>query len=310
MRRFFWKVLVGLVPSVSALLAQVTVIYDTGFETAQGYDPGKNLTGQRGWLSDGSGGNGLIDGQFVGLGQQAYLGFTTSDTNVFTSVWQPVNFDPAPANFPLVQFSVTFQIVPSTQGPQDDFRWSFYNISGDRLFSLDFERTTGNVSYILQDGIFVPTGSKIAFDGFYDLNVWMDFRRNFWTAFLNDSQVATSQPLTQTNSSLTFGDADAVWLLSDPKSAGNNYMAFDNYRVTAEMLSGFPGYVKLQGITNGVFTLTASGEKNVKYAVDVTPDFTQWLSLGEFTNTNGTFDFEDTTSPGFPRGFYRLRPVP
>ena len=87
-------------------------------------------------------------------------------------------------------------------------------------------------------------------------------------------------------------------------------MAFDNYRVTSEALPAIPGFVEVKGVTNGVFYLTAYGEKGVKHAIDVTTDFSQWLSLGEFDNPAGGFDFQDSTSTNFNRGFYRMRPVP
>jgi len=301
--------------SVGCGLAQTTVLYETHFERAEGYDPNKDLAGQRGWLGEGGGGNGLVDGMFVGLGQQAYIGSSPGPTNGFTSVWRPVGFDPAPADYPLVKFEVKFQVASSTEGPQDDFRWSIYNQSGNRLFSLDLEGGTGNISYRLEDFVSVPTGLSIAFDlsgfDFYQLAVWMDFRRNSWSAFLNDVLLVNSEQITQTNVPLNFGDADAVWLASGSDGAGNNYMVFDDYLVTAEPLPAIPGYVEPEGIsTNGFFTLLAYGQKGAKYSVDVSTDFTQWFSLGEYMNTDGVFEFEDNTSDRYKTGFYRLRPVP
>ena len=60
----------------SGFAAQPTVVYTTGFETAVGYDPALVLTGQDGWISAGTGGNGLIDERFPGRGLQGYVGFT------------------------------------------------------------------------------------------------------------------------------------------------------------------------------------------------------------------------------------------
>jgi hypothetical protein len=300
--------------TAGCLLAQTTVLYETQFEPAEGYNANLDLAGQRGWFMEGTGGNGLIDGLFTALGQQAYIGFTPpTDTNRFTSVWRPVDFDPAPANNPMVRFTVKFKINSSTEGSQDDFRWSVYNSSGTRLLSLDFESSTGLVSYVLQDEQFVSTGSSISFDGLYDLDLWMDFQRNLWTAYLNDYLLVNSLPLTQNNSLLNFGDADAVWFIraANVADAGNNFMAFDNYRVTAEAISSIPGFVETPGVsTNGFFTFRALGEKGLRYSVDVTQDFVEWFSLGEYVNAEGAFDFEDTTSTGFSRGFYRLREVP
>ena len=298
--------------SVGSLFAQSTVLFETDFEPSEGYDPQKDLAGQRGWVLQGSGGNGLLQDIFPGFGQQAYIGFQPpTDTNTFTSVWRPVDFDPIPANQPLVRAAVTLQLFPSTAGTQDDFRWSVYNNAGNRLFSIDFETSTRNISYILQDGNFAATGFSFDFEGNYDLVIWMDFKRNLWTAFLNDIVLVNSQPLASDNSPLTFGDLDAVWYIRGaPSEAGDNYMAFDNYRISAEAVSSIPGGLEVQGInTNGFFTFTAFGEKGLKYSIDVTTDFVEWFSLGEFVNSDGSFVFEDTTSKGFSRGFYRLREV-
>lgn len=296
--------------SLCSAIAQTSVLYQTSFERAEGYDPAKDLAGQLGWVMQGTGGNGLIDGLFPGFGQQGYIGFMgPTDTNAFTSVWHPVDFDPVPANYPLVKFSVKMQINPSTRGADDDFRWSIYNKSGDRLFSIDFETSTLTISYVLQDGNFVPT-AVFAFGEIYDLDVWMDFRRNSWSAYLNDTLIANSQPITQMSSALNFGDADAVWFLRGTTGAGDNYMAFDDYRITAEVLPSIPGFLEVIGMTNGLFNFTAYGQTGLKYSVDVTTDFVQWFSLGEFDNTDGVFEFEDTTSNGYPRGFYRLRQIP
>jgi hypothetical protein len=306
----YWA-LAGILCGIACAQAQTTVLYETEFEPSEGYSADLDLAGQRGWLMDGTGGNGLLDGQFAGLGQQAYIGFAPpTDTNAFTTVWRPVDFDPAPANNPLVHFSVKFQVIPSTQGSQDDFRWSIYNQAADRLFSIDFESSTGDISYVLEDGNFVSTGFTIAFDGLYDLDVWMDFKRNLWSAYLNDFLLVNSLPLTKNNAPLTFGDADAVWFVRG-SPAGDNFMAFDNYRVTAEALSSIPAYIESTGVDeSGFFTFRAYGEKGLKYAVEVTQDFVNWFSLGEYVNAEGSFAFEDNTSKGFSRGFYRLREVP
>jgi hypothetical protein len=306
------KIIAGAVCSASALCAQTTVLYQTTFEPQEGYDVNRDLIGQRGWVGDGTGGNGLINGLFQGFGQQAYIGFVAPTKNEnFTGTWYPVLFDPSPVDNPLVRFTVSFQIVRSTSGTDDDFQWEIHNIPGERLFSLNFESGNGNVSYLLQDGKKVPLEFHINFDGFYDLDIWMDFRRNQWTAFLNDLLLVNSETIAQGNSPMNFGDADAVWApRGKTSSAGNNYMAFDNYRVTSELLPAIPGFVQARGVTNGVFHLTAYGEKGVKHAIDVTTDFSQWLTLGEYENPVGGFDFEDSTSTPYQHGFYRMRPVP
>src|SRR5262245_6301780 len=124
-----WKLMAGAVCSASALCAQTTVLYQTKFEPQEGYDVNRDLNGQKGWVGDATGGNGLINGLFEGFGQQAYVGFLAPTKNEnFTGVWYPVGFDPSGADHPLVRFTVTFQIVRSTRGTDDDFRWSIHNL--------------------------------------------------------------------------------------------------------------------------------------------------------------------------------------
>src|SRR5262245_15111411 len=130
-----WQLVAGAVCSSICLNAQTTVLYETKFEPTEGYKLDQDLAGQRGWQMDGSGGNGLIDNLFEGMGLQAYVGFQPPrDSNTVTSVWRPVDFNPAPANNPMVRFTVKFTIVRSKVGSQDDFRWSIYNTNSVRLF--------------------------------------------------------------------------------------------------------------------------------------------------------------------------------
>lgn len=291
------------------LWAQSTVLYETHFERAEGYDPALDLAGQRGWLIDGSGGNGLLEDFLPGFGQQAYIGFTPPLSGSVTTVWRPVNFNPVPAGNPIVHFSVKMQVVQSTQGGDDDFRWAVYNTNGNRLFGLSFETATQEVWFQNEDLVFRPTGWSFDFDGTYDLHIWMDFARNSWTALLNDLVLVNGQPIsTNSATSRNLGDVDAVWFINNPNGVGNNFMLFDDYRVTADNLKAIPALLEPIGRTaEGYFRFYVHGQPNVPYSVDVTTDFQQWDSLGEFTDPEGTFIFEDDTAVDYPFGFYRLR---
>lgn len=308
------KSILGLIATLVCgvcLQAQSTVLYETQFERAEGYDPNLDLAGQRGWVIDGSGGNGLLTDFFPGFGQQAYIGFTPPATGVVTAVWRPVNFNPVPAGNPIVKFSVKMEVVQSTTGGDDDFRWAVYNSDGSRLFGISFETRTGSVWFQNEDLVFRDTGWTFAFDGTYDFHIWMDFARNSWTAMLNDIVLANAEPITTTNTSRTLGDIDAVWFINNQAGVGNNFMVFDDYRVTAENRTSIPGILEPVGRNSqGYFTFKVHGQKGVKYSVDVTSDFRTWDSLGEYLNNEGTFVFEDTTSDQFRFGFYRLREVP
>ena len=304
--------LAGIAAAVIGAHAQSTVLYETQFEAAEGYDINFDLAGQRGWLIDGSGGNGLLEDWFPGFGQQAYIGFTPPEEGTVTAVWRPVNFNPVPANNPIIHFSVKMEVVQSTTGGDDDFRWAVYNSNANRLFGVSFETKTGEIWYQNEDLEFQSTGWTFAFDGTYDFHIWMDFERNSWTALLNDLVIANAQPITITNTTpRTLGDVDAVWFINNPSGVGNNFMVFDNYRITSETRNNIPVFLEPVGRTaEGFFRFWIHGQIGVTYAVDYTTNFSQWESHGEFLNEEGSFLFEDDQVTNTQMRFYRLREVP
>ena len=288
-----------------------TTLYYTEFEQSEGFDPAFTLGGQQGWTSFGTGGNGLVDEYIEGYGQQAYVGFfPPTGVDDFTSVWRPVNYNPMPAEANVVRFSVLLDFEPSTTGGQDDFRWSFYNAQGIRLFSVDFETSTRRISSLLEDEQFRDSGWDFSFDGIYTLVVWMDLARNQWTATLNDVVIINSQPITMFDSELSFGDADAVWSIRNTAAPGDNYMLFDDYLVVAEAVTEIPPHLEVIGVNaEGEFDFLVHGQEGLNYSVEVTSDFETWYSLDTvLAPEGGTFRFIDTTSPEFPYGFYRVGP--
>lgn len=293
-----------------------TVIYKTGFEKSEGYDPNFTLMGQRGWVGEGTGGNGLVT-SIPQLGQQAYIGFfPPAGTNQATTIYSPLNFTP-PNSVQLVKFSVLAQIFVSTAGGDDEFRWAVYNIKGDRLFSIDFFTGSQRIYYELQDRTLIDTGWNFGFatgsdDGIYTLEIWMDFARNSWTALLNGAVLANAQKIAQQpDTTLNLGDVDVVWAIDNTQAVGNNEMLFDDYAITAETLSAAPSVLEPRGPNgHGNFEFTLYTQPGVKYSVDATENFQQWFSLNEFVSTQSTYIFEDTTSQGRLRKFYRLREIP
>jgi hypothetical protein len=298
------------------LLAASTVIYQTSFEASEGYDPRFDLVGQRDWTAEGTGGNGLVI-SIPGFGQQAYVGFEPpSNKEEFTTIFHPINFKPIPNSAGIIKFSVLMQIVPSTNGFDDDFRWSLYT-SGDsplRLLTIDFEgknQNTGDIALILEDGTLVPTGFEFGYDGFYTLNLWLDVKRNLWSAHLNDIIIASSQPITTKGTAITIGDIDAVWVLHDTSHPGDNYMMFDDYTITSEDITSIPAILENPGkTTDGLYQFTVIGEAGVSYSVDVSSNLQEWVSLGTFlAPKGGAFTFQDPTSKDFAHGFYRVQEI-
>ena len=277
-------------------LAQVTNIYSTGFELSEGFDTRLTLIGQDGWTGTDVNGNGIVTNFFLNTTpqepfgkQQAFVGFyPLTNADGILNVWRPLNFDPVAAGFSVVTFSVTMGIYDSvTTTNRDCFRWSVYNQEGGgtRLFTLDFDNTTTQINYELDDEVFVPTGYAFDRSGeedlHYDLVVTMNFADNLWSATFNDFTIVDSKPITTTNSVLNLGDVEAVWVNREIGVFGDNYMVFDNYSVQAE-----PGPFWVDPVprlNKGAFLLRLTGEPKRRYAIDATIDLLEWFPL--YTNS-------------------------
>jgi len=292
----------------------VTVVYQTGFEVAEGYEPAYTLAGQQGWVSQGTGGNGLFTNAavFPSMGQQAYVGeFPPEEQETSLAVWQPVNLTPIPSNTPIVRFSVDMAIWESLNEAYDYFGWSVYNASNALLLTVYFDNYWCSISYLLEGSANWVTAAP-TFHNYtrYRLQILMDFSSNLWSATLDGALIATNQPLRNTPSTeLTLGDIDAIWYYDDPIVPGDNYMLYDNYTITRE--GTLPPTLTLLDRTGNSFALRLTGEPGRRYAIDATTNFTAWSFLR--TNTvdlfDGTFEFTDRDARP-PHRCYRGRLVP
>lgn len=289
------------------------VIYRTGFEFEEGYDPQFTLAGQNGWLSFGSGGNGLVTNFFEGFGQQAYVGFAPPQNNEdLLSVWRPIDLAPIPPDQTLITFSVLMQIDDSENGQFDDFRWSVYNTNEARLFTIDFDNAALLISYGLDDDKgFVATGLAFDNQGTYELKVTMNFARNLWSASLNDVVIVNSKPITTTGAALNLGDIDAVWAIRRPGSPGDNFMLFDNYTITGAPGDSIPPRLEQQRLEDGQFILWVFGEPGSNYAIEASTNLTDWQTIQVITApSGGVFEVRDPAAADHGHRFYRARLQP
>ncbi len=292
------------------------VIYETGFEVSEGFDPEFTLTGQGDWQAFGDGGNGLVDNFFEGQGQQAYIGLFPPEAEEpveFFSLLRIVNISEFPEDAPLIRFEVQMEIVDSTNGQRDNFRWSIYNNRGDRLFSVDFDNELKSIAYALDDDQGL-VNSEFTFDheGSYDLVITMNYRRNLWCASLNGTVIMNALPITTKDAELTFSDADAIWAIFDPQNPGDNYMLFDNYRITRERMPSIPPKVESQGVlSGGRFVLRLFGEPLTDYRIEASENLENWTPIrtGTTSADDGTFDFVDEDAINFTSRFYRATTV-
>lgn len=293
--------------------AQPTVLYSTGFEPTEGFVLNQVLIGQRGWLGTDVKGNGITTNYFEGEGQHAYVGvFALTTTNDSLSVWHPINYAPTPTR-PIVRFTTTMAVYDSTTGGRDCFRWSVYNTNsgGTRLFTIDFDNSTEEISYVLDDAQFVSTGFSFARDGIYDLGITMNFLENRWSATLNGTVFVSGRPITTAGSALNLGDIDAVWLHRVPGQAGDNFMVFDNYRVEADAAAPLPFRLESLGyLQSGVFLLRLTGDPGRRYVIEASETLAGWTAIRTNIAEDGGFDFADTNAALSAHRFYRARLAP
>jgi hypothetical protein len=303
---------VGLLGKAVAQPEDPILIYHTGFEFHEGYRDGYTLMGQNGWIGSGTGGNGIVTNYFSGGGQQAYIGAgaPAGADEEFFNVWRPIDLAPISPALPLITFSVRMLIEGSSAGvPSDDFRWSVYNTNGARLFTIDFDTAALSINVLLDDGEgFQPTGYSFETGGDYDLVVAMNFLRNRWSAWLNDTLIATARPITASGAALNLGDVDAVWGIRDPRNPGDNYMVFDDYRITADASPVFRPTLEVMGfVPNRGFTVRFKGEPALRYVIDASTDMDLWTPIKTNASPDGVFDLVDVESDLFDRQFYRAR---
>jgi len=289
----------------------VTNLYFTRFEASEGYNPNNELVGQNGWVTDtlSYGGNGLTT-NFLGT-QAAYVGlFPLNPFDDLISVWQPLNFKPIESGLPIVEFSTLMSIIDSIAPDtnRDDFLWTVYNSQGSPLLTVDFFNGDANIYYSLGTNLLLATGVTFTNDVAYDFRIQMDFARNRWSATLSGTLLVTNQPIADPSQALDLADVDAVWWPLYRNYPGNNFMIFDNYKITADALP--PVLLSALGHdTSGQFLLRLYGPSGNRYAIEASTDLLQWTSLKTNVVTDGYFDYIDPGARTNSSQYYRARAV-
>jgi hypothetical protein len=301
-----------LAASAHSSVSAPATLYATRFEPEEGFSTTAYLAGSAGWISAGSGGNGIVTNYLPDSGQSAYLGFFAPDPgDNYLTVWRPVNYTPTFA--PVVNFSVVMQVVDSstTNSHRDNFRWEVFNAAGQSLFYVLFDNYDLSIWRGLDNGLEYDTTWSFTNVDYYQLEIAMNFASNRWDAFLGGTQIVTNEPITTTGAELTFGDADAVWLLSDTNSPGDNYMLFDDYTITVDAPPTLSPLVHPpQPAGAGLFLLRVDGQNEARYAVEASTNLLQWTALKTNVATGGYFDYLDTGAGGSQARYYRARWVP
>lgn len=209
-------------------LALSSDLYFTDFES---FPTGTDLlAGRDGWASTNT--TDALSGLFQGFtnSRTAFLGFNpTSAASVL--VWRPIGYDPVAAGTPVVQFTVDFAVIDSTNGQRDDFYFDVYNFQGLTLGAIHFANSNRRI-YRYDGTSFQDVGSFVNGTR-YALVATMDFAANRWSATLGGTTLFTNQPISAQGRTMALGGIDAGWLITTPGLSGNNYLVFDNFRIAA-----------------------------------------------------------------------------
>lgn len=272
------------------------VVFETGFERFEGYDPARDLVdslgrGQNGWMAVGHGGNGLLTNLVSDFtGQYAYIGYqgpTNTDTSV--NLFRPFQITPDTNALPVVVFEVAFSLRDESPSPAsaDDFRWSAYTPDDHRLFTLDCHGPDQSINYALDDGKgFIGTGYQFEYGVVYRLEITLSFGRNRWSASLNGTPVAFELPLSTSLKKISLGSVDAVWAANPKGTWDDNYMLFDDYRIVAYPANAVAPLLELAGLdAKGLAQLKVWGEPAVRYRIQSSNDLLNWTDRDIVTAT-------------------------
>ena len=300
--------------------AEADVLYSTSFEFSEGFDSAYELPWQGGWVGDpyydsidAINSSGIISNATTPPFQEAYVGFfAPNPARSFVNVWRPVNH--VPTNKPIVQFEALMTITASsiTSPNADNFRWSVYNIDGQRLFTVDFDNYFTDVSYLLdgESPTSIVTTQRFTNDVPFLFSLAMDFELNSWSAAIDGITFIYNQPITTAGASLTLGDVDAVWAIYDPDNPGDNFMAFDDYRLTAIPASATASRLELLSMDGTATALRLHGPSGYRYAIETSTNMVNWIPLRTNVTSDGSFDFVHLGAEASLLRMYRARFVP
>jgi hypothetical protein len=112
--------------------------------------------------------------------------------------------------------------------------------------------------------------------------VTLNFARNLWTADVNGAVVANGVPISTKGAKLDLNEIDAVWAVRDVAHPGDNFMVFDDYRLTVLPVREIPSSVELVGrATNGDRIVRVLGEPGIRYVLEASADLVHWSTVGE-----------------------------
>lgn len=204
-------------------------IYETDFEIFP--FGGNTLNGFDGWVdTDPNSGTSGIFEPGTG-GQAAWIGYNPTSKS-YVSLYRTVN---VPSSIGVVEFSVDLRIVDSTSARdyhRDDFSFVLCNTGGDDFGEILFDNETQKIWRWDGGEQYVDTDHSFVRGADYTLSVTMDLANNKWSAYLGDQLIFKDATLNSTGRARNLASVDVVWSPQLQGFSGDNFMVFDNYRLS------------------------------------------------------------------------------
>ena len=314
------------------LARALTTNYYTGFEAGEGYTTGPGLVGQNGWdgvvydetgtnlLYAGSEGNGILNGVFPGLGQQAYVGLTPLPY-FYGPLFVYKTFPPGvPAGtVSAIKFSSRVRVVDSTTANYDYFYLDLFDSQDNDLVTLVLANTSLKIYYWdVVSNAFVWTGQTFANSQSYQLDVTLNPSNNTWSAtfggtpLIGGGAAISGQPIPPWSTNISTIQFE--WDQYDYANPGDNYLAVDNLLVTTEA-AGVPSpnppvLARPSKVPSGSVMMRLVGQEGYTFAIETLTNLVfpgTWIPVTTNVVTGGFFDYTDTTARGLGNRYYRAR---
>lgn len=287
------------------------VIYQTGFDAAEGYVANSPLGGQGNWVAyppDFSyPGQGVVS---TSSGQQGYVGKGDPGTGSFNSVIQFIEVEQEPGT--VMELTTKITIVDSTDLKRDFFYLDVSNIYGYWLLSLRFDNSTRRIFYYsISTGSFVDTGLKFSRGTPFDVKIIMDFHANRWSASTNGLVLVNSVSIVPEGSpiSLNLGSLSASWFVENLSRPGDNYMLLDEISIVQKGLAVPATPADVNALASGsqqIIVYWGGGPLADEYEVQHSADgITDWTTLGTVPEDDGYY-LHTGLAPGSTH-HYRVR---
>lgn len=301
------------------------VLYQSNFEPEEGYNVNSGLD-SLGWRSFPEGfthpAHGVLADEFSsrgksGHGQQAYVGKTWRGGSLFSSIGHLAPYDPIPNTN--VQMNVLFSLSDSSNGASDLFGFDLFNQDGFLLCRIMFDNSTGDAYYATQRTIGSITGDykgplvTLNKNQVYELEVSMNLESGQWSGSIESNPIAINLPLQPLNESvaMNLGSVEAFWQVLDSSNAGNNYMLFDDLRITQKVISAPepPSDFEAEAISSSIIYLSwdhhlVAEQYEIQRSEDGENNWTTVATVAE-----DTLFYIDPFLPINTEYFYRIRTI-